>query len=141
MTIKITLDSWAIQKELARSVRSEVFIIEQNIPKELEWDDMDAHCLHAVATNASGVAVGTGRLLPDGHIGRMAVRSIARGLGVGGQLLQSLMQAAQHRGDKRVVLSAQIRAKGFYARYGFTVVGQEYMEAGIPHITMEYLFS
>jgi predicted GNAT family N-acyltransferase len=140
MTIKITLDNWSVQKESARGVRMEVFVIEQKIPKELEWDDMDEHCIHAVATNASGTAVGTGRLLPDGHIGRMAVLSIARGLGVGGLLLQGLMTAARERGDKQVALSAQISAREFYTRFGFQVVGDEYIEAGIPHINMEYVF-
>ncbi len=140
MTITISLDNWTVQKENARAVRFAVFVIEQQIPKELEWDDMDAKCLHAVACNESGQAVGTGRLLPDGHIGRMAVLSTARNAGVGGLLLEQLMLAAKQRGDKRVMLSAQIRAAGFYSRYGFEIVGDEYLEAGIAHINMEKTF-
>ncbi len=141
MAIKISLDKWQVQKEQARSIRMAVFVIEQQVPIELEWDDMDEYCIHAVATDESGNAVGTGRLLPDGHIGRMAVLASARGRGVGGLLLQELMQAAQQRGDKRAVLSAQRQAEGFYQRYGFKAFGEEYLEAGIVHIDMEHSYS
>ncbi len=140
MTAKIILAPWAELKPAARDVRMQVFVIEQNIPVELEWDEMDEHCLHAVAWNSSDVAVGTGRLLPDGHIGRMAVLASARGTGVGGQILSALMQAARERGDQCVVLSAQRQAEGFYAGFGFTPVGAEYLEAGIVHISMEHRF-
>jgi predicted GNAT family N-acyltransferase len=119
----------------------QVFVIEQHVPIELEWDEMDAHCLHAIARNSQGEAVGTGRLLPDGHIGRMAVMASARGTGVGGHILISLMAAAKQRGDHRVMLSAQCHAEGFYAAHGFVVVGEEYMEAGIKHISMEHCFN
>ena len=140
MTINISLDIWSVQKERARSIRMHVFVIEQQVPIELEWDHMDEHCIHAIATDSSGAAVGTGRLLPDGHIGRMAVLASARGNGVGGKILQSLMQAAQQRGDKRVVLCAQRQAEGFYAHFGFIAFGDEYREAGIKHIDMEHYF-
>jgi len=141
MTTIISLDNWSVQKERARSIRMHVFVIEQHVPIELEWDHMDEHCIHAIAMNSDGVAVGTGRLLPDGHIGRMAVLASARGTGVGGEILQSLMQAAQQRGDTRVVLSAQRQAEGFYANFGFTAFGEEYLEAGIRHIDMEHYFN
>lgn len=140
MTITITLNNWTIQKEAARSVREKVFVIEQQIPLEMEMDKSEEFSIHAVATDATGTPVGTGRLLPDGHIGRMAVLASARGSGVGGQLLQSLMQAAKERGDKRVVLSAQSQVEGFYVRFGFNVISEEYVEAGIKHIDMEYRF-
>lgn len=140
MSHTITLNKWEIQKEAARFVRMQVFVTEQQIPLELEWDNMDEQCIHAVARDTTGEAVGTGRLLPDGHIGRMAVVASARGTGVGGKILQSLMQVAKERGDKRVVLSAQRQAETFYVRFGFTVVGKEYDEAGIAHIDMEYRF-
>jgi len=138
MTINITLNNWTIQKEAARFVREKVFVIEQQIPLEMEMDKSDEFCIHAVASDGAGKPIGTGRLLPDGHIGRMAVLASARGTGIGGQLLQSLMQAAKERGDKRVVLSAQIQVEGFYVRYGFKVIGEEYVEAGIKHIDMEH---
>jgi len=141
MTINITLANWTTQKKAARLVREQVFVIEQQVPSEIEIDKMDELCIHAVATDSAGKPIGTGRLLPDGHIGRMAVLASARGSGVGGQLLQSLMQAAKERGDKRVVLSSQSHAEGFYACYGFKVIGEEYLEAGINHIDMDYFFT
>lgn len=140
MTLHITLDTWLVQKVPAREVRMQVFVIEQNIPIELEWDDMDEVCLHAVAYDAAGNAVGTGRLLPDGHIGRMAVLASVRGNQVGSKILLRLMQAARDRGDQRVELSAQRQAEGFYQAHGFNAVGEPYFEAGIPHVSMEHSF-
>lgn len=138
--VRVTLGSWAEQQKEAQAIRYDVFVIEQNIPVELEWDEMDAQCLHAVAYDAQGAAVGTGRLLPDGHIGRMAVRSAARGLGVGAAILQSLMQQARNRGDKAVKLNAQTSAEPFYARNGYSREGDVFEEAGIPHISMLHEF-
>jgi predicted GNAT family N-acyltransferase len=103
-------------------------------------DNNDAVCVHAVAYDAAGTPVGTGRLLPDGHIGRMAVRKTARGSGVGGLLLQGLMAQAQARGDKTVVLGAQTHAAPFYVKHGFVVLGEEFIEAGIPHVEMAHTF-
>jgi predicted GNAT family N-acyltransferase len=140
MTFTISLGSWSRQKASARLVREVVFLAEQKIPEELEWDEWDELSIHAVAADANGVALGTGRLLPDGHIGRMAVLANVRGQGVGRLILQSLMQAAQQRGDKRVVLSAQSHAQDFYRRYGFKSVGEEYKEAEILHIEMACYF-
>lgn len=140
MSIRITLGDWATLQPIAQAIRYEVFVIEQNIPAALEWDDMDALCLHAVAYDAQAQAIGTGRLLPDGHIGRMAVKKIARGSGTGGAILQALMDAAQKRGDAVVMLNAQSQAEAFYARHGFTRDGAEFFEAGIPHIHMRRLF-
>jgi predicted GNAT family N-acyltransferase len=136
MSIRIALGDWATQQPIAQAIRYEVFVIEQNIPAALEWDDVDAHCLHAVAYDAQGDAIGTGRLLPDGHIGRMAVKKTARGGGTGGAILQALIDAAQERGDAVVMLNAQSQAEAFYARHGFTRDGAEFLEAGIPHIHM-----
>ncbi|MDY7537316.1 GNAT family N-acetyltransferase [Undibacterium sp. RTI2.1] len=138
--VRVTLGSWAELQKEAQAIRYDVFVIEQNIPVELEWDEMDAQCLHAVAYDAQGTAVGTGRLLPDGHIGRMAVRSAARGLGVGAAILQSLMQQARNRGDKAVKLNAQTSAEPFYARNGYSREGDVFEEAGIPHISMSHEF-
>lgn len=138
--ITITLNNWTIQQTAARLVRTQVFVKEQQIPLEMEMDEMDAQCIHAVATDANGTPIGTGRLLPNSHIGRVAVLASARGTGVGAQILQSLMQAAQKRGDQRVVLHSQSHAEGFYRKLGFTRVGEEFIEAGIPHIEMEYRF-
>lgn len=137
----LVLGSWEALRADAGAVRHDVFVVEQAIPAELEWDEMDARCLHAVAYDAAGRAIGTGRLLPDGHIGRMAVRAEARGTGVGGLLLQALMEEARKRGDREVVLNAQLTAVPFYARFGFAPEGEEFPDAGIPHIAMRHVFA
>ncbi|MGV7206431.1 GNAT family N-acetyltransferase [Oxalobacteraceae bacterium A2-2] len=132
----IRLGDWATLGEDAKTIRFEVFVEEQKVPAEIELDAMDAYCLHAVAYDANGVPVGTGRLLPDGHIGRMAVRQSARGSGVGSALLQALMAQARQRGDREVALSAQTHAAPFYQRHGFATEGEEFYEAGLPHVNM-----
>ncbi|HJV02712.1 MAG TPA: GNAT family N-acetyltransferase [Burkholderiaceae bacterium] len=137
----IRLGTWDDLHADAKAIRFEVFVAEQNVPADIELDDMDAVCLHAVAYDAAGQAIGTGRLLPDGHIGRMAVRKMARGSGVGGALLQALMAQARARGDRRVVLSAQTQAAPFYQRHGFSIAGEEFYEAGIAHIDMQLIFA
>jgi predicted GNAT family N-acyltransferase len=136
----IKLGDWNTLSTDAKLIRFEVFVQEQNVPAELEMDNMDAVCLHAVAYDEAGTPVGTGRLLPDGHIGRMAVRKPGRGKGIGGELLRALMAQARARGDKAVVLSAQTHAAPFYERHGFNVDGEEFFEAGIPHINMQHAF-
>jgi predicted GNAT family N-acyltransferase len=136
----IRFGDWTTMQEDAKAIRLEVFVQEQGVPPELEMDNNDAVCVHAVAYDASGTPVGTGRLLPDGHIGRMAVRKVARGSGVGGLLLQGLMAQAQARGDKTVVLGAQTHAAPFYVKHGFVVRGEEFIEAGIPHVEMVHTF-
>ena len=136
----LTVADWDTQQRHARAVRDEVFINEQNIPLALEWDEMDCVSLHAVVLDEAGRAIGTGRLLPDCHIGRMAVTSAMRGAGIGGAILDALMQEARKRGDKAVLLNAQIHAEAFYARHGFVREGQEFIEAGIPHIRMRRMF-
>jgi predicted GNAT family N-acyltransferase len=112
-----------------------VFVEEQGVPAELEMDEMDVQCIHALAFDGER-AVGTGRLLPDGHIGRMAVLKEFRGKGAGGALLAKLMEAAKSRGDREVLLSAQVHAVPFYQAYGFELFGEIYEEAGIPHRDM-----
>ena len=134
--VELCVGHWEALKDHATLVRHEVFVMEQQVPPELEMDEMDAQCIHAVAYDARHTPIATGRLLPDGHIGRMAVRKVARGTGVGGQVLQRLIQAARARGDTQVVLSAQVHAMGFYTRYGFVAESDVYMDAGIPHRTM-----
>ncbi|HAT33216.1 MAG TPA: GNAT family N-acetyltransferase [Janthinobacterium sp.] len=136
----IRLGDWDALRTDARSIRFDVFVDEQKVPADIELDAMDPVCLHAVAYDAAGLAIGTGRLLPDGHIGRMAVRKVARGTGVGAALLQALMMHAKQRGDVRVLLSAQTQAVAFYAAHGFTRDGAEFFEAGIAHIQMQLVF-
>lgn len=127
---------WAGEEAKLRAVRAAVFIVEQNIPEELEWDEFDAVSVHALAEDRQGVPIGCARLLPDGHIGRVAVLSDWRGQGVGAALLAHLIAFAQERGDARVLLNAQTQAMPFYARFGFEPTGEEFIEAGIPHQTM-----
>ncbi len=117
-------------------VRTEVFVVEQGVPAEIERDAFDAVCRHAIARDAGGRVIATGRLLPDGHIGRMAVRRAARGAGVGGAVLQALIAEAARRGLREVALNAQTHALAFYLRHGFEAVGEVFMEAGIPHRAM-----
>ncbi|MCE3262292.1 MAG: family N-acetyltransferase [Pseudoduganella sp.] len=140
MTTTLRFGDWAAMQADAKPIRMEVFVREQNVPADLEMDDRDAGCLHAVAYDAGGRAIGTGRLLPDGHIGRMAVLREARGTGVGGAILEGLMAQARERGDARVVLSAQTHAAEFYLAHGFAMAGDVFLEAGIPHIEMTYEF-
>lgn len=111
-TVRITLGTWDRLRDDASSVRYDVFVVEQNVPPEVEMDDDDAVSVHAVAYAADGTPLGTGRLLPDGHIGRMAVHKRARGLGVGGQLLDALIGQGHGDGHRMLVLHAQTHAKG-----------------------------
>jgi predicted GNAT family N-acyltransferase len=140
MCYELVVGHWDTLARDASAVRREVFVLEQQVPEALEIDEMDAHCVHAVAYDSAGVAIATGRLLPDAHIGRMAVRKQARGSGVGSALLTRLMLIAQQRGEAEVVLNAQIPAEPFYLRHGFVREGAEYMEAGIAHVVMRYRF-
>ncbi|OVZ63710.1 GNAT family N-acetyltransferase [Pigmentiphaga sp. NML080357] len=134
--IRLAVGPWSDLRHDASSIRQAVFVDEQSVPLELEYDDADAVCLHAVAYDAAGSPLGTGRLLPDGHIGRMAVHRHARGLGVGGAILDALIAEAQRRGHRRLLLHAQTRARRFYETRGFQAEGEEFMEAGIPHVLM-----
>ena len=133
---RVRLVDWADAPEALSAVRSTVFIVEQRIPADLEWDADDARSIHALAEDADGTPIGCGRLLPDGHVGRMAVLASWRGRGVGAALLTRLVAAAQARGDARVLLNAQVQAMPFYARFGFAPVGAPFVEADIPHQAM-----
>ncbi|MCA3216205.1 MAG: GNAT family N-acetyltransferase [Burkholderiales bacterium] len=134
--IEVRLGAWIDLRDEAAPIRYAVFVDEQKVPAEIELDDWDALSLHALALDAQGRVLGTGRLLPDGHIGRMAVLQSARGQGVGTALLRALLQAARARGDREVVLSAQTHAMPFYEKAGFIAEGDEYDDAGIPHRQM-----
>ena len=120
----------------ARRVRESVFVDEQSVPREIEMDEHDAVSLHVIASDADGGAIGTGRLLADGHIGRMAVVADWRGKGVGRALLERLLEEATGLNLRHLALHAQTHASGFYRRFGFVEEGPEFMEAGIPHRTM-----
>lgn len=117
------------------ALRHEVFVVGQDVPEDLERDELDAVSDHAVAV-LDGSVVGTGRLLPDGTIGRMAVLSSARGAGVGAALLGSIEARARSRGLPSVQLHAQVHARAFYERAGYSAYGVVYVEAGIDHVSM-----
>ena len=143
--VQVLVGTWDVLGDDARRVRDAVFIVEQGIARELEWDQWDCLSLHAVACDAQGTAIGTGRLLPaqfdpdqDGvvHIGRMAVLAPARRGGVGGLILESLMNQARRQGFAAVILNAQTYVAGFYAAHGFIPFGAEFLEVGIPHVSM-----
>ena len=131
---------WNTLKDKAQPVRTQVFVQEQGIDAKDEWDTADADAVHAVVTNRFGHPLGTARLLKKSpgvaQIGRMAVVRVMRGSGLGGQLLNALVDIAKARGDKEVLLHAQTSAQAFYAREGFVPVGEPFDEVGITHIEM-----
>ena len=132
---KVKTATWHDDQATLKAIRYEVFVEEQNVPVEEEIDANDPLSIHAIVWT-DGKAAGCGRLLPDGHIGRMAVRKPYRGLGVGAFVLQHLIERARQRGDREVVLSAQTHALGFYAKFGFVAEGGEYLDCAIPHRDM-----
>jgi predicted GNAT family N-acyltransferase len=134
--VRVELGDWETMRPWAAPIRFTVFVDEQKVPADMELDDWDPQCVHAVAFDANASALGTGRLLPDGHIGRMAVSASARGTGIGSALLMALMQEARRRGHKAAILSAQTHAVPFYRRHGYEIVGAEYLDCGIPHVNM-----
>ena len=136
-------------REACFAVRKQVFVVEQGVPEEIEYDAYDAGAVHVLAARADGVPLGTGRLLYGepaaaktggdaavGSLGRLAVAEEARGLGVGAALVRAIEEAARARGLTAVDLHAQTHALGFYERLGYEAYGPEYLEAGIPHQAM-----
>ena len=138
--VQLHLGNWHDLQKLASPLRTEVFVHEQKVPAELEWDEADATALHCVAVNRMGMALATGRLLVHApgvaRIGRMAVMKTMRGSDLGARVLNALMDAARERGDRQVLLHAQCSAEGFYKRAGFVPHGAVFEEAGIAHIEM-----
>ncbi len=122
--------------EQLRRVRETVFVQEQQVPIEEEWDALDPLCLHVIARDAEGQPIGTGRLTPERRIGRMAVLRHWRGRGVGDALLVTLMEQARAQRWPEISLNAQVSAQAFYARHGFVPVGDRFVEAGIDHQAM-----
>jgi YbgC/YbaW family acyl-CoA thioester hydrolase len=137
---EIVTGGWEQLGEGAGTVRRAVFIEEQRIPKELEWDEHDATALHALARNRLGQAIATGRLIAEApglaRIGRLAVRRSVRSGGHGAAVVRALEAAAKARGDGEATLSAQRSAEAFYARLGYMPHGEPFEEAGIAHIEM-----
>ena len=134
---ELRLLDWDEAGAQAMPLRMAVFVVEQGVPAELERDEFDAVSRHALVETAAGEVIATSRLLPDGHIGRMAVLKAWRNRGIGGLMLDGLMMKAKERGDTEVALSAQVHAVPFYRAHGFVAEGDEYLEAGIRHQAMK----
>jgi predicted GNAT family N-acyltransferase len=140
--VRIELMSWEAARAEASRIRLQVFVEEQGVPRDIELDEHDPDCVHALAYEHDKV-VGTGRLVPReeganaaARIGRMAVLAECRGRGIGSRILESLIDQARERGEKLIALSAQIHAVEFYRHHGFQPMGEIYDEAGIPHRKM-----
>lgn len=134
--VRVEITDWARAEAQVMPVRMAVFLVEQGVPEDIERDEFDAVSRHAIARDEAGAVVATGRLLPDGHIGRMAVAAPLRGKGVGGAVLEALVAEAARTGLAEVALNAQVHALAFYRRHGFVEYGDVFMEAGIPHRAM-----
>ena len=138
--VDLKMGSWSEMKTMAAALRHEVFVDEQEVPVELELDELDDHALHAVVLNKLGQCVATGRLLqPQAHvaqIGRMAVSKPLRGGNLGRMLVEAFIEAARQRGDHEVILHAQCSAEVFYRKLGFESHGDVFDDAGIDHIGM-----
>ncbi|SDI71333.1 GNAT family N-acetyltransferase [Billgrantia gudaonensis] len=139
-SLEIREGGWETLGPEATEIRRVVFIEEQNVPREEEWDGRDHDCIHFLAL-LDDQPVGTARLLPDAHIGRVAVLTEARGLGIGVALMRAAIDAARREGHRAVELAAQTHALPFYSRLGFQAFGGEFMDAGIPHRNMRLSFT
>jgi len=141
--VELRVGSWRDLGGDAGRIRNEVFIGEQGIPAEMEWDAGDNDAVHAVAYNRLGLPLATGRLLEHvpgvAKIGRMAVVAGSRHNRVGRAVLDALLDAARARGDREAVLHAQLTAAPFYERAGFVRRGPEFDEAGVGHVEMSRL--
>ena len=149
MTVSVRVAEGEADLEQVRAVRREVFVVEQNVPEELEYDEYDATSVHVLAVGADGAALGTGRLIfgeealkltggVEGRVllGRLAVLAAARGTGLGVELVRAIEAAGRERGEVEVELHAKVRALGFYERLGYVAEGPVFDDAGIPHRTM-----
>ncbi len=138
--VDVRVGRWSELGDPARKIRSQVFVDEQQIPAEMEWDGADEDCVHALAVNRFGVPLATGRVLEHvpgvAKIGRMAVLAPMRGGRIGRAVLDALLQYARERGDREALLHAQLGAAPFYSRAGFVARGPVFDEAGIPHVEM-----
>jgi predicted GNAT family N-acyltransferase len=130
--IMVSAAIWSEDKEQLVALRTRVFVDEQKVPASLEEDGLDADCLHVKALQGC-TCIGTGRLLPNGYIGRMCVANEFRNQGIGTLMLENLVQQAQTAGHRQVMLNSQSYAIPFYQRNGFTTDSEEFIEAGIPH--------
>ena len=134
--IEVERTSWEASREILADIRHKVFVEEQHVPVNEEVDEQDVHAIHWLAYGPNEKAMATCRMLSDGHIGRMAVLMAFRERGVGSALMRKMIRYAVREGMEQVFLYAQIKAVPFYEGFGFTVQGDPFLDAGIPHKTM-----
>ena len=137
MNYSLIITNWLENKSALSFVRRKVFIEEQQVPEDMEWDEFDEISHHVIALDDDNQAIACGRLKPDGQIGRMAVINEWRNRGVGSAILGKLIEEAAMMGLDELYLHAQVSAIPFYTRHGFHIASEEFMEAGIPHRTMK----
>ena len=133
--MNITVRSFGEAEKEIRFIRDIVFGKEQNVAREVDWDGKDEHCIQVIVTDENK-PIGTGRMQPDGKIGRLAVLDSWRGQSIGQKMLKVLVETAGKEDFKEVYLHAQGHAISFYEKCGFHKVGREFLEADIPHIKM-----
>lgn len=132
----VSLVRWQDGEPLLKSIREAVFICEQGVPAELEWDGLDEGCRHALAISHQGDAIGCGRMLANGHIGRIAVLPQWRKQKVGTAIMEALLDYARTHDYPQVDVDAQTYAVPFYQKFDFAKRGETFMDAGLPHIKM-----
>jgi len=132
----VSLVCWHDGEPLLKSIREAVFVREQGVPSELEWDGLDDNCRHALALSHQGDAIGCGRMFTNGHIGRISVLPQWRKQKVGTAIMEALLDYARAHNYKKVDVDAQTYTLPFYHSFGFAEHGKEFMEAGLPHIKM-----
>lgn len=139
MNMILKIANWEKEKPMLRTIRHEVFITEQLVPEEMEWDEFDDSATHFLCL-LEGKVIATARLKPDGQIGRMAVLKDYRGFGYGNKLLVFVIQTAREKNIKKLYLHAQVSAIAFYEKQGFSVCSDVFYEANIPHREMSKIF-
>ena len=146
----VHIANWESHKDQLKNIREQVFIQEQNVPVELEWDALDEKAFHVLAEvhfndkkiNSKKLAIGTARIIinnKQAHIGRMAVLSDWRGKGVGSEILLKCINECKKHGIKKIVLNAQVYVTQFYQKAGFKISSDEFLDAGIAHKQMTLL--
>jgi len=136
-TIDIKITDWLQDNDILKTIRYQVFVKEQKVPVEMEWDEYDSESIHFLAFQ-NNIPIACARLKPDGQIGRMAVLEKFRNQGIGSKLLAFVLKHANMHRIKPVYLHAQTTAIPFYERQGFSVQGKLFYEAGIPHREMKH---
>jgi len=147
LSFNFSITDWKTHKSQLKQIREQVFIQEQGVPVELEWDDMDENALHVLAEATSNdeiLAIGTARIIikkEQAYIGRMAILPEWREQGIGTKILQLCIDECLHRGVKNIILNAQVYVLPFYQKAGFKISSDEFLDAGIPHKRMILSFS